>query len=91
MCKEAAQKRLCLLESILDGSMTQQQIIKTWKDDDYWNDDGINWYDEYKKRKAQKASIKEELMPIAWHPSRWWNWCVPKDQKKKTKQFFLII
>ena len=70
VCKEAAQKRLCLLESILDGSMTQQQIIKTWKDDNYWNDNGIKWYDEYKKRKAQKASIKEELMPIAWHPSR---------------------
>ena len=35
-----------------------------------------NWfikrYDGYKKRKAQKAQIKEKLMPIAWHPSTYW-------------------
>ena len=24
----------------------------------------------YQKRKAQKAKIKEELLPIAWHPDR---------------------
>ena len=26
--------------------------------------------DEWNKQKAQKVSIKIELMPIAWHPSR---------------------
>ena len=30
----------------------------------------FEWCDDYKKRKAQKASIKEELMPIGWQPSR---------------------
>ena len=20
-------------------------------------------------------------MPIAWHPSRWWDWCVTEDEK----------
>ena len=43
-----------------------------WHDDiAYCNDDEDNffkWYDRYKKRKVQKASIKEELLPIAWHP-----------------------
>ena len=24
-------------------------------------------------------------MPIAWHPPRWWDWCVPEDKKKKQK------
>ena len=44
--------------------------------DDYFDDDGghlddddedhfFKWCDGYKKRKAQKASIKEELLPIA--------------------------
>ena len=33
----------------------------------------IKWYEDYKRRRAQKARIKEELMPIAWHPSRWWD------------------
>ena len=24
-------------------------------------------------------------MPIAWHPTRWWDWCVPEDQNKRQK------
>ena len=46
-------------------------------------------YEAYKSQKTQKASIKEELMPIAWHPSRWWDWFIPEDEKKETeKKFF---
>ena len=30
-------------------------------------------------------------MPIAWHPSRWWDWCVPEDEKKEAEKFFLTI
>ena len=41
------------------------------------------WYKGYEQCKAQKAKIKEELMPVAWHPDRWWNWCVPEDEKKE--------
>ena len=48
--------------------------------DDYYDEDGGHWYDDdedkffewydvYQKHKAQKASIEEELLPIAWHPS----------------------
>ena len=48
----------------------------------------IEWYDGYKKRKAQKAQIKKDLIPIASHPSRWWDWFVPKDEKKETENFF---
>ena len=45
-----------------------------WYDDSEYCDDGddednfFKWYDRHKKRKAQKASVKEELMPIARHP-----------------------
>ena len=58
------------LVCVPDWFLTQQQI-KIWHDDVcYCNDDEvIEWYDGYKRRKAQKASIKEELMPIAWHPN----------------------
>ena len=24
-------------------------------------------------------------MPIAWHPSRWWDWSMPEDDKKEIK------
>ena len=65
-----------------------QQQLKLW-DDGYCNDDGyIKWHKGYQKRKAQKAKIEEELMRIAWHPSRWWNWCLDEDEKKETKKFF---
>ena len=34
-----------------------------------------------KNVRPKKQKIKEELLPIAWHPSRWWDWCVPNDGK----------
>ena len=55
-------------------------------DDD--EDNLFEWYDGYKKRKAQKASIKEQLLPIAWHPSRYWDSCVPEDEKKETEKLW---
>ena len=66
-----------------DWFVSQQQI-KSWHDDDdfYDYDDIIEWYNGYLKRKAQKAKIKEELMPIVWHISRWWNWCMSEDGKR---------
>ena len=71
------------LQYIPDWLVTQQQL-KLWHDyDDYCNDERlIKWYKGYKKRKAQKASIKDELMPITWHPSRWWDWCISEDEKR---------
>ena len=32
--------------------------------------------------------IDEELMPVAWHPTRWWNWCLPEDEKKRVEPIF---
>ena len=65
--------------------------------DDYYDDDGDHWdcYDNeeffewcegYKKRKAQKSQIKEELLPIAWHPSRYWDWYVSENEKNETEK-----
>ena len=70
--------------------MSQEQV-KLWHDSDNWlirwwyyN----KWYDGYKKRKAQKAKIKEELLPITWHPSRYWDWCMSEDEKKETEKLW---
>ena len=50
---------------------SHQQIDVWYDDDDYCDDDDIiDWYNGYQKRKAQKAKIKEELLPITWHPDR---------------------
>ena len=72
MCDKAVRDGLFSLQFVPDWFVTQQQI-DTWYHNDDWHDDNdiIEWYDGCEKRKAQKASIKKELMPIAWHPSRW--------------------
>ena len=41
------------------------------------------------KTQGLKSKIKEDLALVAWHPSRWWKWCVPEDDKKETEKFFL--
>ena len=75
---------------VSDWFVTQEQI-NIWHDDDdvYYNDDGlIEWYDGYKKRKAKKTQIKKELMRVAWHPSRNWDWCVLEDEKRETEKLW---
>ena len=41
-----------------------------------------------KLKKAQKGSTKKELLPVVWHPSRWWDWCVSEDEKKETEKIW---
>ena len=53
-----------------------------------YGDKLIEWRNDYKKDNAQKAEIKEELMAIAWHLSRWWDWCMPEDEKERIKEIF---
>ena len=72
MCNKAVRDEFFSLQYVPDWFVTQQQV-KIWYDDgEYHNDDDeiIKWYNGYKKRKVQKARIKEELLPIAWHPYR---------------------
>ena len=28
-------------------------------------------------------------MPIAWHQSRFWDWCIPEDEKQEIEKTFL--
>ena len=44
----------------------------------------LNGTKGYKVRKAQKAQIKKDLMPIVWHPSRWSDMCVTEEEKRDT-------
>ena len=32
--------------------------------------------------------ISEEFMAIAWHPKRWWNFCMSENEKKEIKPIF---
>ena len=71
MCIKAVRDYLFSLRFIPDYFITQEQIDIWYVDDYVYNDNEmIKWYDGYQKRKAQKAKIKEELLPITWHPDR---------------------
>ena len=28
-------------------------------------------------------------MPVAWHPNRWWDWCLSEDDKKEVDPVFM--
>ena len=62
MCNEAVQSDPEVLSYAPDQFVTQEM-----QHEDF-DDVLITWRDAYIKRKAQKAKIKEELMPVAWHP-----------------------
>ena len=85
MCNEAVQSEPEVQEYVPDWFVTLQ---KMWYEDFDDDDDLITWRDAYIKRKTQKAKIKEELMSVAWHPDRWWNWCVTEDEKKELEIYF---
>ena len=36
-----------------------------------------------KNVKHLKKESNEELMPVAWHPNRWWDCCLSEDEKKE--------
>ena len=85
MCEKAVEKYPWLLKHFLDWFVTRQEE-KLW--DDHCIDDGyIKWYNDYQKRKAQKAKIKD-FLPIAWHPSRYWDWCMSEDKKSDAEKLW---
>ena len=87
MCNEAVSHNPFTLRFIPDWLITKQQP-KTISGDHCNNIWFIKWYEGYQKRKAQKAQFKIELTPIPWHPSRWWDWCVPEDEKQETEKLW---
>ena len=89
MCSKVIEAGPWQLKDVTDWFVTKQQIQLWHDDDDYCNNDKlIEWHDGYKKRKAQKAQIKEQLMPIAWHLSRYCDWCDSEEKKQGAEKFW---
>ena len=42
---------------------------------------------KFKKRKAFKKKTSEQLMPTAWHPKRWQNFCCQKIKRRNKTVF----
>ena len=49
----------------------------------------LDWYIKFRKQKEHKKLLSEGLMPEAWHPDRWWDWCMVEDEKKETDPMFI--
>ena len=76
----------CFFFVVCPWSLCETETTKKDDDNEYCNDDElIEWYEGYQKRKNQKAKIKQELMPIVWHPDRVMDCRMSEDQKKLWK------
>ena len=91
MCKKAVEEGSGLLEYVPDWFVKREWMWMWYEDyydddSDHWSHDDedkfFEWYEGHKKCKSQKVKIKEELLPIAWYPSRYWDWCMSEDEKK---------
>ena len=92
-CDKAVRKDVLSLQYVSDWFVLLQEMwYEDFDDDDNDDDDNddvlIKWYERYQKRKAQKAQIKKELMPIAWHPSRYLDWRMSEDEKRDTEKLW---
>ena len=86
MCNKAVRYYLFSFQFVPDWFVTQQQIDVCYDGDYVYNDNEmIKQYDGYKSRKAQKAKIMEELLPIVWHPDCVMDWCMSEDEKRLWK------
>ena len=50
-----------------------------------------DFYESYYKRKKLKKDTYDELAPIAWHPDRWWDWCVDIEEKKELEKLCKML
>ena len=42
------------------------------------------WYKGYQNTRLKK----QELLPIAWHPLRYWDWCMSEEENKETEKLW---
>uniref|UniRef100_UPI001C0712A8 hypothetical protein n=1 Tax=Acinetobacter baumannii TaxID=470 RepID=UPI001C0712A8 len=48
-------------------------------------------YDElfkYHHKRKFYGKIRDEILPIAWHPDRYWNWCLDEEEKERAKKMW---
>ena len=74
---------ICIVMGILNRDLNNINLDNT----NYHEDDPdtiivrlFTWHIKFEKH---KKDLSEDLMPIAWHPKRWWNFCVSEDEKKE--------
>ena len=49
----------------------------------------LSWHIKFEKREELKKELSKELIPIAWHPNKWCDWCISEDEKKEIDPMFI--
>ena len=49
------------------------------------------WQIKFIKCKKLKKELNEELMPVAWDPDKWWDWCISEDEEKEINPMFIEV
>ena len=92
MCVKAVDVNPYYIKYVPDCFITQEMIENGGRcyDSccDSCNGELHEWFNGYNERKAQKAQIKAELLPIAWHPDRVIDWCFDEEEKKDLKRLW---
>ena len=88
---------LCILQSFLTGFINNKIKESMEKGEDLplllklevviMRSDGTIFHQLYHRYNYRKA-LKEELMRMAWHPDRYWDWCMSEDEKKELEIYF---
>ena len=42
----------------------------------------VSLYNKCKQRKSFENYRSKVLVPVPWHPTSWWDWCMPEDKEK---------
>ena len=74
----------CNRMGALNIDLNNINLNDTNYDEDFWLD-MLN----LKKCKALEKELNDELMSVAWHPKRWWVFCVSGDEKKEIDAIFI--
>ena len=82
LCKEwgATDYDGAMWRAAINGHLEIVRLCRGWLDYDAIHDDLLR---HHHKREFY-GGLKDELLPIAWHPDRWWDWCVDEDEKRIT-------
>ena len=84
LCREwgAREYDLAMLSAAKKGHIKIIKLCREWLGFE-WIHDELHQY-HHKLKFSRK--IADELAPVAWHPDRWWDWCIDIEEKKEIQK-----
>ena len=90
-CERVVENSPCTLRFVPGHFNTQEMCDRAVRDEPsslQYVPDWFKEYNGYKKRKTQKAKIKEEFLLNTWYPNGVMDWCMPEDEKTGTEKLW---